>query len=76
MRSKDRVFRAGAYAVESVDESGAGDAFAAGFIIGLIEQWPLEQTLRLRKTPAERWLELYHGEWAGDLTRIFDAAEL
>ncbi|PYV01974.1 MAG: carbohydrate kinase family protein, partial [Acidobacteria bacterium] len=46
VRSKDRVFRAGAYAVESVDESGAGDAFAAGFIIGLIEQWPLEQTLR------------------------------
>jgi len=46
VRSKDRVFRAGAYGVESVDESGAGDAFAAGFIIGLIEQWPLEQTLR------------------------------
>ena len=37
---------------------------------------PLEQTLHLRKTPAERWLERYHGEWAGDLPRIFDAAEL
>jgi glutamate--cysteine ligase len=37
---------------------------------------PLEQTLHLGKTPAERWLDLYHGEWAGDLTRIFDAAAL
>jgi glutamate--cysteine ligase len=37
---------------------------------------PLEQTLRDRKTPAERWLDLYRGEWAGDLTRIFAAAEL
>jgi len=29
-----------------VDESGAGDAFAAGFISGLLEKWPLEKTLR------------------------------
>lgn len=36
----------------------------------------LEETLRLGKTPAERWLDLYRGEWAGDLTRIFDAAEI
>ena len=37
---------------------------------------PLEETLRLGKTPAERWLDLYRGEWGGDLTRIFEAAEL
>lgn len=37
---------------------------------------PLEQTLALGKTQAERWLEKYHGEWAGDLTRIFDEAEM
>lgn len=37
---------------------------------------PLEQTLSLGKTPAERWLDRYHGEWAGDLTRIFDEAEI
>ena len=37
---------------------------------------PLEQTLALRKTPAERWLDKYHGEWNGDLTRIFDEAEI
>jgi glutamate--cysteine ligase len=37
---------------------------------------PLEETLHLGKTPAERWLDLYRGEWNGDLTRIFEAAEL
>jgi len=37
---------------------------------------PLEETLRLNKTPAERWLDLYRGEWGGDLSRIFDAAEI
>jgi glutamate--cysteine ligase len=37
---------------------------------------PLQETLDLGKTPAERWLDKYHGEWAGDLTRIFDAAEM
>ena len=36
----------------------------------------LEETLALDKTPAERWLDKYHGEWAGDLTRIFDEAEI
>ena len=37
---------------------------------------PLEQTLTLGKTPAERWLDKYHGEWNGDLTRVFDEAEI
>jgi glutamate--cysteine ligase len=37
---------------------------------------PLEETLALNKTPAERWLDKYHGEWGGDLTRIFDEAEI
>lgn len=37
---------------------------------------PLEETLDLNKTPAERWLEKYHGEWAGDITRVFDEAEV
>lgn len=37
---------------------------------------PLEETIALKKTPAERWLDRYHGEWGGDLTRIFDEAEL
>ena len=37
---------------------------------------PLEETLESGKTPAERWLDKYNGEWAGDLRRIFDEAEL
>jgi len=36
----------------------------------------LERILHTRQTEAERWLGLYHGEWAGDLSRIFEAAEL
>ena len=34
------------YPVEAVDESGAGDAFSAGFITGVLEHWPLDYTLR------------------------------
>ncbi len=37
---------------------------------------PLEETLALDKTPAERWLEKFHGEWNGDLTRIFAEAAI
>ncbi|MCF1741624.1 glutamate--cysteine ligase [Paradevosia shaoguanensis] len=37
---------------------------------------PLEETLRLGKTPAERWLDLYRTEWNGDVRPIFDAAEM
>ncbi len=36
----------------------------------------LEDTLALGKTPAERWLDKYHGEWNGDLKKIFDEAEI
>jgi sugar/nucleoside kinase (ribokinase family) len=34
------------FTVEVVDSSGAGDAFAAGFIVGLLEGWGTAQTLR------------------------------
>ena len=37
---------------------------------------PLNETLALNKTPAERWLDKYNGEWGGDLSRIFDEAEI
>ena len=37
---------------------------------------PLEHTLETGRTQADRWLEKYHGEWQGDLTRIFDEAEI
>jgi len=32
---------------------------------------PIHHTLRTGKTPAERLLDLYHGEWGGDISRVF-----
>lgn len=32
--------------MEAIDESGSGDAFAAGFITGVLQGWALENTLR------------------------------
>jgi len=42
----NEALRAGAYRVESIDESGAGDAFCAGVIAGILEDWPLERIIR------------------------------
>jgi sugar/nucleoside kinase (ribokinase family) len=33
------------FPIDTVDESGAGDAFTAGLITGLLENWDLERTL-------------------------------
>jgi sugar/nucleoside kinase (ribokinase family) len=41
----ERILSAGTYDVEVVDPSGAGDAFDAGFITGLLAGWDLERTL-------------------------------
>ena len=32
---------------------------------------PLDYTIETGKTPAERLLDLYHGAWNGDITRVF-----
>lgn len=37
---------------------------------------PLDETLELGKTQAERWLDRYHNEWSGDISRVFDEAEM
>jgi 5-dehydro-2-deoxygluconokinase len=37
--------RVAAPSVDVVDGSGAGDAFAAGLIVGILESWPLERSL-------------------------------
>ena len=42
---KGEIIRAGIYPVNVVDPSGAGDAFDAGLIAGMLEGWPLEKTL-------------------------------
>ncbi len=38
---------AAAYSVEAVDPTGAGDCFDAGFVVGLLEDLPLDQVGRL-----------------------------
>jgi sugar/nucleoside kinase (ribokinase family) len=43
--TRDGTWTAGAFAVDVVDASGSGDAFDAGFIVGLIEGWDLGRTL-------------------------------
>ena len=37
---------------------------------------PLVKSLVLEEVQADRWLKLYHGEWAGDLGHIYQAASL
>ena len=41
-----QTLQAPAFPVEVVDASGAGDAFAAGFIVGLLEEWSVPESLR------------------------------
>jgi sugar/nucleoside kinase (ribokinase family) len=45
-RRGSEILRAGAYKVNSIDESGSGDAFDAGFLVGMLEGWSLEGSLR------------------------------
>jgi sugar/nucleoside kinase (ribokinase family) len=47
MAQDDRLIRAPSFAVDVVDTTGAGDAFAAGFIAGIYLEWSLEETARL-----------------------------
>lgn len=43
--TREGAWTARAFPVEVVDASGAGDAFDAGFIVGMLEGWDLERTL-------------------------------
>lgn len=46
------IFRAPGYEVRAVDTTGAGDVFHAGFIYGLLRDWPLEDTLAFANATA------------------------
>lgn len=37
---------------------------------------PLEEIVATGETQADKWLRLYHGEWRGDVSRIFAAAAI
>jgi sugar/nucleoside kinase (ribokinase family) len=45
VRSTTDTQHIGARSVEVVDGSGAGDAFSAALIVGILEGWPLERSL-------------------------------
>jgi sugar/nucleoside kinase (ribokinase family) len=45
VRTQQTAFAAEALPIDFVDGSGAGDAFDAGYIVGLLEGWDLERTL-------------------------------
>ena len=45
VRTQQTAFAAQALPIEFVDGSGAGDAFDAGFVVGLLEGWGLERTV-------------------------------
>jgi sugar/nucleoside kinase (ribokinase family) len=46
LMSASQTLQMPAVPVEVVDMSGAGDAFVAGLIVGLLARWSLEETLR------------------------------
>jgi sugar/nucleoside kinase (ribokinase family) len=45
VRRANETWRVGAFTVDSVDESGGGDAFDAGFLVGMLEGWSIEETV-------------------------------
>lgn len=46
VRRGSQTLRAGVFKVDSIDESGSGDAFDAGFLAGMLEGWPLERSVQ------------------------------
>jgi sugar/nucleoside kinase (ribokinase family) len=46
MTGEGQAIRLPSFQVDVVDATGAGDAFAAGFIAGVWQGWPLEKTAR------------------------------
>jgi tagatose kinase len=50
--TRERSFDLGVYAVEPVDPTGAGDAFDAGILCGLLEGRPLDECARLASAAA------------------------
>jgi sugar/nucleoside kinase (ribokinase family) len=44
-RTREALRSAGAFPVDVVDGSGSGDAFDAGFILGMLEGWDLERSV-------------------------------
>lgn len=48
----DELVRERSYGVEVVDTTGAGDIFAGAFTYGVLEDWPLDRTIRVANITA------------------------
>ncbi|MBC8102760.1 MAG: sugar kinase [Cytophagales bacterium] len=59
-----KPFHVAPLAVEAVDSLGAGDAWAAGFLTGLLRGWPLEKTARFANAVGACCVQAY-GSTAG-----------
>jgi sugar/nucleoside kinase (ribokinase family) len=53
-RARDAVHHQAAFRVESADSTGCGDAFHAGYIVGLLENWPLAMRMEFGALLASR----------------------
>jgi len=58
-----RIARAGLASRARLNSGGDNET-------GFLE--PLDEIVASGKVPAQRLLELYHGEWAGDLSRVYE----
>jgi sugar/nucleoside kinase (ribokinase family) len=57
VRSQGKTYRQAAFQVRPVDTSGAGDAFMAGFIYGLIQGWETPRTARFANAVAAHCIQ-------------------
>jgi len=71
--TSSRSFRTPVFKVKVVDTSGAGDAFDAGFLTGLIREWPLERAVSLGSAVAA--LKVMKAGTRGGLPRMDEAAK-
>ena len=68
VRSGDASFEVLAPPVDVVEPSGAGDAFAAGLMLGILEGWELERSVRFASVIGGSACTAL-GCWAGVFTR-------
>jgi sugar/nucleoside kinase (ribokinase family) len=68
VRSAGEAFEVPAPPVEVVEPSGAGDAFAAGLVLGILEGWDLERSVRFASVLGASACTAL-GCWGGVFTR-------
>ena len=57
------ISRAGLHARNRLNSMGDNES---GFLN------PLDEIVATGKVPAQRLLDLYHGEWGGDISRVYE----